>query len=249
MTQTNSFFPILSFDTLASTNIKLTDLLKESDLAEFTVVFTPNQTAGKGQTGNSWESEKGKNITISVLLNPQFLEPQNQFYISKVVSLAIVDVLNKLGIQSSIKWPNDIYVEDKKIAGILIENSILGNSISDSIVGIGLNVNQSHFISDAKNPVSIYNILNEHQNIEALLDELFPNLLKWYSALLKGEIEKIDKEYLKRLYRKEGFHLFKDSKGIFFAEISGIESSGLLVLTDSDRNRRKYAFKEVEFLD
>ena len=249
MTHTDSVFPTLYFDRLASTNDKLTELIKESDLPEFSVVITQNQTAGKGQAGNSWESEKGKNITLSILLRPLFLEPQNQFYISKIVSLAIVDTLDNLSIQSTIKWPNDIYVDDKKIAGILIENSIMGNSISNSIIGIGLSVNQERFISEAKNPVSVYNILNEAKNIEDILDTLLHNLLKSYTALINNELENIDNEYFKRLYRKEGFYRFKDARGVFSAEISEIEFSGILVLTDSHGQIRKYAFKEVEFLD
>ena len=249
MTHTDSVFPTLYFDRLASTNDKLTERMKESDLPEFSVVITTNQTAGKGQAGNSWESEKGKNITLSILLRPLFLEPQNQFYISKIVSLAIVNTLDNLSIQSTIKWPNDIYVDDKKIAGILIENSIMGNSISNSIIGIGLNVNQERFISEAKNPVSVYNILNEAKNIEDILDTLLHNLLKSYTALINNELENIDNEYFKRLYRKEGFYRFKDARGVFSAEISEIEISGILVLTDSHGQRRKYTFKEVEFLD
>jgi BirA family biotin operon repressor/biotin-[acetyl-CoA-carboxylase] ligase len=249
MTHTDSFFTTHLFDSLSSTNEKLNELLRESGLPEFSVVITPNQTAGKGQAGNSWESEKGKNITLSVLLKPLFLEPHNQFYISKVVSLAIVDTLEGFNIQPTVKWPNDIYVDDKKIAGILIENSIMGNYISNSIAGIGINVNQERFISDAKNPVSVHNILNEVKSIEATLDILLHNLLKWYTVLIDDEPERIDNEYFDRLYRKDGFYRFKDVRGEFSAKISGVETSGILVLTDSHGQRREYAFKEVEFLD
>ncbi len=249
MTHTDSFFTKYLFHRLSSTNEKLNELLKESDLPEFSVVLTPNQTAGKGQTGNSWESEKGKNITISILLKPLFLEPQNQFYISKIISLAIVDTLDESGIRTTIKWPNDIYVDDKKIAGILIENSIMGESVSTSIAGIGLNLNQERFISDAKNPVSVHNITNETKSIDDTLNSLLHNLLKWYTALIDDELEKIDSEYLGRLYRKEGLHRFKDARSVFSAKISGVETSGILVLTNPAGEKRKYAFKEVEFLD
>ena len=249
MTHTDSFFTKYLFHRLSSTNEKLNELLKESDLPEFSVVLTPNQTAGKGQAGNSWESEKGKNITASILLKPTFLEPQNQFYISKIISLAIVETLDELNIQSTIKWPNDIYVDDKKIAGILIENRIMGNSISESIAGVGLNVNQSKFITDAKNPVSVFNIINEPKSIDEILDSILYNLVKWYGVLIDDEFERIDKEYFSRLYRKDGLHRFKDAREVFSAEISEIETSGILVLTDSKGQRRKYIFKEVEFLD
>jgi len=249
MTQPDSFFAKYFFDTLTSTNEKLNELLRETDLPEFSVVYTPNQTAGKGQTGNSWESENAKNITVSILLKPLFLEPQNQFYISKTISLAIVETLDTLGIKSTIKWPNDIYVDDRKIAGILIENRIMGNSITESIAGIGLNVNQERFISDAKNPVSVYNILNETYSIDEILDSLLLNVFKWHTVLAEDKFNRIDNEYLKRLYRKDGFYSFKDSKGIFSAEIYGIETSGILVLTDTNGKNREYAFKEVEFIN
>ncbi len=249
MTLSYSSFPIYSFDILTSTNDKLNELLKETDLQEFSIVFTPSQTAGRGQAGNMWESEKGKNLTISILLKPIFLEPQNQFYISKIISLAIVDTLKELNIHSSIKWPNDIYVGNQKIAGILIENRIMGSSVSDSVAGIGLNVNQSKFLSDAKNPVSVYNILNEKQDIDEMLDSLINNLYKWYDVLMNGELKQIDKTYFNQLYRNTGFYKFKDSSGVFSAKISDIESTGILVLRDVDGKKRKYVFKEVEFMD
>ena len=127
------------------------------ELPHATVVSTYNQTAGRGQRGNSWESEPHKNLTFSVLLKPQHIIAREQFYISEIVSVAIVNTLRKYIIDQpiAIKWPNDIYVNDDKICGILIENTLSGYSISQSIAGIGININQQTFLSNAPNPISL----------------------------------------------------------------------------------------------
>ncbi len=241
-------FPLYFYDSLESTNEKLKEITEEKDIPEFSVVMAGHQTAGKGQEGNSWESEKGKNLTVSILLKPDFLSPANQFYISKIVSIALLWILKELSIESKIKWPNDIYVGDKKIAGILIENKIMGNTLSESIVGIGLNVNQQEFLSGAKNPVSIKDILNKDVDINDTLENLLEKLMFLYKGLYEGETDTIDEAYLKNLYRREGIFSFRDINGEFQAEISDIETSGILVLRDTKGNVRRYAFKEVEFV-
>jgi len=245
----NDRFTLFSFNKVTSTNDKLRELLMENGLDEFTVVKTAMQTAGKGQAGNSWESETGKNLTVSILLKPVFLDPGIQFYISKIVSLSILGVLDKFGIPALIKWPNDIYVDDKKIAGILIENSIMGNSLAESIIGTGLNINQKTFSSNAKNPVSMIHILNKETDIDEVLNDLLNELVCFYQMLQSEKFEEIDHAYLENLYRKTGTSRFKDATGEFSAKISGIESSGHLILTDISGKSRRYAFKEVEFLD
>jgi len=146
---------IISFDSLPSTNNELKNRLKTNDLSEFTTILTSYQTNGRGQQSNVWESADGLNLTFSVLLKPVFLEPALQFYLSKIVALALTDVLMKYVDELSIKWPNDIYVGEKKIAGILIENSLMGSCIDTCVVGIGLNVNQLSFQSSAPNPISL----------------------------------------------------------------------------------------------
>ncbi len=241
-------FPLYFYDSLESTNEKLKEITEEKDIPEFSVVMAGHQTAGKGQEGNSWESEKGKNLTVSILLKPDFLSPANQFYISKIVSIALLWILKELSIESKIKWPNDIYVGDKKIAGILIENKIMGNTLSESIVGIGLNVNQQEFLSGAKNPVSIKDILNKDVDINDTLENLLEKLMFLYKGPYEGETDTIDEAYLKNLYRREGIFSFRDINGEFQAEISDIETSGILVLRDTKGNVRRYAFKEVEFV-
>ncbi len=241
-------FPLYSFDTVTSTNDKLKELLNKKELDEFTVVKAAMQTAGKGQTGNRWESEKGKNLTVSILLKPTFLDPGIQFYISKIASLAILNTLNKYGIKALIKWPNDIYVDGKKIAGILIENSIMGTGLAESIVGIGLNINQKEFSSNVKNPVSMIHILQKETDTDKILHELQDMLHRFYKLLQDNKFEDIDHAYFDALYRRHTVSRFKDINGEFTAEILSVEPTGFLILKDTSGIIRKYAFKEVEFL-
>ncbi len=149
---------IYFYDHLTSTNSEAVRLLKESGLPEGAVISAGFQSAGRGQKENKWESEEGKNLLISVILFPINIEPDLQFIISMTISLGICDFLKRHIPASSIKWPNDIYVNNDKIAGVLIENSIMGSSIEYSIAGIGLNINQEKFTGDAPNPVSLKNI-------------------------------------------------------------------------------------------
>ena len=239
---------VFSYNSLSSTNDKMKELTNKEDLPEFTIVITKFQTAGRGQEGNSWESLEGENLTFSILLRPDFLEPQDQFFISKVISLAIVRVLTDRGIDAMIKWPNDIYAGDKKIAGILIENELMGNSISISIAGIGLNVNQTVFTENAGNAVSMRNITGREYKLNVLLNDLVNEVIECYNYLRVEEFQLLNENYFMKLLRRTGFHKYRDEKGEFLAEIAGIESSGILILRDKKGKERKYAFKEVEFL-
>ena len=150
-----------------STNSYLRELImREKEQPEGTVVITDYQTAGRGQKGNSWESERGKNLTFSILLHPNHIPPGKQFILSQLISIAIVGVLKKYDRHFTIKWPNDIYWKEKKIAGMLIEVDLTGSSLSNAIIGIGININQRHFKSDAPNPVSLTQITGkEHSAI------------------------------------------------------------------------------------
>ena len=215
------------------------------------------QTAGKGCGSNTWESERGKNLTFSVLLHPTEIRASWQFRISEAVSVALCETLERyfrsfspsdsypeLGEQEvTIKWPNDIYVGDRKICGILIENRLKGSTITDSIVGIGLNVNQSEFRSDAPNPVSIFQLTGEETDREALLQAF----LKELSKAMEMEPESLAQAYRSRLYRREGMYRFSDSHGAFEAKVLNVLDDGRLVLLDTEGKARMYAFKEVQF--
>ena len=215
------------------------------------------QTAGKGCGSNTWESERGKNLTFSVLLHPTEIRANWQFRISEAVSVALCETLERYfrplspsagSLDSreqevAIKWPNDIYVGDRKICGILIENRLKGSTITDSIVGIGLNVNQSEFRSDAPNPVSIFQLTGEETDREALLQAFLQEL----SKAMEMDPETLAQSYRSRLYRREGMHRFSDSQGEFEAKVLNVLDDGRLVLLDSEGKARMYAFKEVQF--
>ena len=215
------------------------------------------QTAGKGCGSNTWESERGKNLTFSVLLHPTEIRANWQFRISEAVSVALCETLERYfrplspsagSLDSreqevTIKWPNDIYVGDRKICGILIENRLKGSTITDSIVGIGLNVNQREFRSDAPNPVSIFQLTGEETDREALLQAFLQEL----SKAMEMDPETLAQSYRSRLYRREGMHRFSDSQGEFEAKVLNVLDDGRLVLLDSEGKARMYAFKEVQF--
>ncbi|WP_430814179.1 biotin--[acetyl-CoA-carboxylase] ligase [Carboxylicivirga sp. RSCT41] len=239
----------LIYPELASTNTELKKLVNQGNLSEHSIVITPHQTAGRGQVGNGWESELNKNLTFSLLLRPSFLAPHLQFYISKFVSLAIVDTIKQVaGLEACIKWPNDIYVGDKKVCGILIENSILGAQLDYCIAGIGLNINQEEFISGAPNPASLKQLTGKEYHIETTLELLLENIQQRYHELEVNRLDLINKEYFNALYRKNGIHPFNDENGAFNAHIDSINEMGLITLIDTEGGKREYAFKEVSFV-
>ena len=239
---------IIYFESLESTNSKIKEMQQIEKLPEFSVVFTSSQTAGRGQVGNYWESEEKMNLTFSMLLYPDFIEIQQQFRLNYIITVAIRDVLKKHIPEVKIKWANDIYVRDKKLAGILIENSILGASIDYSIVGIGLNVNQTVFVSDAPNPVSMKMISGQSYELEPLLKDIMNAIINRYIQYAETGVEKIKNEYNLNLYRSKGFFPYRDKDGDFSARIEKIDESGHLMLVDTNGLQRKYAFKEVVFV-
>lgn len=233
-----------------STNIYIRRLLENSNLENGYTAYTLFQTSGKGQRGNSWESEKGKNLTFSTLLHSLQLDASSQFIISEIISLAILNVLNKETSSISIKWPNDIYWQDKKIAGILIENDLMNTIIYRSIIGVGLNLNQETFTSKAPNPVSLKQITGKTYDIENILRQILEQI-NIYLTDLESETKRnlIHNEYKSSLFRKEGFYSFKDNQDILFcAEIVNVENSGRLVLKTEDGQLRKFLFKEITYI-
>ena len=219
-----------------------------------TAVMAREQTAGRGQRGNSWEAEPGKNVTMSILLRPEGLEPARQFVISQAVSLAMVEMLDCfIGAEPvSIKWPNDIYVGDSKIAGILIENVISGTEISRTIVGIGLNVNQTEFVSDAPNTVSLKGLMPKADfDVDALGEALARDVIeKTDRALSSAEAAaEVAEAYFARMWRGDGgYHPYYDHmRGVYMeARIDAVAATGHITLTDrADGEARVYAFKEI----
>ncbi len=237
---------------VSSTNDYLSGLVasNRAALADGFVALAENQTAGRGQAANVWESDSGENLTFSMALFPDFLPVREQFLISQVVSLGVVDFLDdycKIG-AVSIKWPNDIYWMDFKVCGILIENAVCGRELSSVVAGVGLNMNQTIFRGDAPNPISVSQITGEHYDLEAALEVLREKIMRRYEMLRRGEKEALRQSYLKRLYRQDGFYPYQDAAGTFHAEIEDVEPIGTLLLRLDNGELRRYAFKEVSFI-
>lgn len=205
------------------------------------VVCTDYQSAGKGLGTNSWESERGKNLLFSILYHPHDIPANRQFSISMAISMAIADALGEQIGDVSIKWPNDIYWRNAKICGILIENRLSGQTIRESIIGVGINVNQRQFKSDAPNPISLWQIHGFETDREALLQDI----LQRFSHYIYKDVKQ---QYINMLYRRKGFHPYCDREGTFMAKFVDVEEDGHLLLSKEDGRLCRYAFKEVQYI-
>ncbi|MBQ6978909.1 MAG: biotin--[Paludibacteraceae bacterium] len=224
--------------TTNSTNTLMKELLAKGEWQEGErFLYTAFQTAGRGQAGNGWESEEGKNLLCSILLPPN----KNLYFLNIAIGVALLRVI---GEDFTIKWPNDIYFGDKKVAGILIENAIIGNEIKYSIAGIGLNVNQTTFVSDAPNPVSLKQIRGQEYDIERLMNHLFETVQR----VLNESEQEVWAYYKSHLYRREGFWPFEDKDGPFEAAIKDVLPTGEIVLEDKKGQERIYHFKQVRYV-
>lgn len=235
----------------SSTNTHLANMLQsDANLPNYTVVTTQRQYAGRGQRGNSWESEADKNLIFSLLFRPQNLSIKDNFIISQIVSLSIKYTLDNYTDGITIKWPNDIYYNNSKIAGILIENTLNGTLIDVSIIGVGVNLNQTDFISDAPNPISLKQIIAEDTDTTTILTSIMDSVTKLISHYNAVGGDGIMDCYMQSLYRKDGYHNFidRDTDTQFIAKIDGVTELGHLKLTQSNGTSKTYQFKEVGFL-
>lgn len=239
---------VINFGELPSTNTYAARLLKEGNPEEGTVIQAGYQSAGRGQAGNTWESEKGKNLLFSIILYPEQIHPSEQFLISQFVSLALRDFTEKkTGRESCIKWPNDIYSGNDKIAGILIENSHIGDRIGHSVVGIGYNVNQQSFGVAIRNACSLSSVTGKEHDLPALLGELLTELDGWYRQMLYGDRRRLEKEYTSRLYKYGEWFPFRTSCGFFTGKIRGISPEGRLLVDTRENKTLEFSFKELEY--
>ena len=228
-----------------STNQSLRILLSDGNLPNNSILWADYQTKGRGQAGNSWESEPGMNLLCSILFYPELL-PANQFFvIAELAALSVKHTLDRYTSDISIKWPNDIYWKDKKISGILIENELSGALIARSIIGIGINLNQSGFKSEASNPVSLNLITGYTYDRKEILDQLHTEFKLLAQELKDNGVESLHPKYCAALYHREGFYSYQDVAGCFEARIHAIELSGHLILERKDGKTSRYAFKEV----
>lgn len=252
---TNTLFigkNLIELDSVDSTNNFAKEMLSNNRPVEGTVVVAKEQLAGRGQMGNRWDTAAGKNITLSVVLYPEHLDADKQFFLNMAIALAVKDfcefVLND---EVKIKWPNDIYYHDKKIAGILIENTISGSKITSSVVGIGINVNQEEFDTSLPNPASLIQIKKPTDapvySLAKLVEELCSYLEKYYLQLRQQHYNFLDKGYTVALYRYQQTHEFKRGESIFKGEINGIAKDGKLIIHSGGKELR-FGFKEVEYV-
>jgi BirA family biotin operon repressor/biotin-[acetyl-CoA-carboxylase] ligase len=212
------------------------------------VVSTDYQSAGRGQGSNSWESERGQNLLFSIRCHPTWVPVRMQFILSECIALAIRDALSVFVEGITIKWPNDIYYQDRKICGILIENRLSGGRIKDCVIGVGVNVNQREFHSDAPNPVSLCEIVGHEMDRQQLLNDIVKRFDEYMEMSRHGHYGAIAGTYASCLYRSRGFYPYKDRDGAFEAAIVEVEDDGRLILRDREGAIREYMFKEVEFV-
>lgn len=229
-----------------STNDELVRMIKKSNEPEGALVYTDDQIMGKGQRGNVWLSEPGKNILMSLLLRPKFLIPSDQFYLNLIVGLAIVETLQTyIKGDIKLKWPNDVFIDEKKISGVLIESSLRGNSLESAIVGVGLNVNQQGF--GLPTATSMLLETGSQYDRTELIEILLCNLEKWYLKLKNDPKEYVLEEYHRLLMWRGEQRIFRTSENEFKGEIIGIDKHGRLAI-NQDGKLKTYGIKEVEFI-
>lgn len=241
---------IIYLDRVSSTNAIAMKLLEEHSYPEGSLFVARHQFAGRGTGINTWESAPGKNLTFSMVLFPDFLPVEKQFMLNKMVSLALHDFVSNLPLPAaiSIKWPNDLYLDDKKLAGILINNIIQGDTLIRSIVGIGLNINQDVFSSDAPNPVSLRNLTGKEISLDRCLTELCEHLDRRYEELRRGLFRQLDQDYLQRQYRRGGRYPFAFQGRRILAGIDRVDEYGRLVLMTVEGETILCDQKEIVYL-
>ena len=233
--------------------------LREADLwqqpADVSLLTTDFQTAGRGQRGTVWEARPGVNLLFGFRFFPQSVAANEQFLLSEALALAVIESLDPHSEGFSVKWPNDIYWHDRKICGMLLEHRLQGPQIASTLTGIGINVNQECFSKALPNPISLLQITGRHTDRATLLHDIMQHFLTIYHHLAmtpeatRHEVgAALHHRYMQRLYRREGFHLFRAATGTFEARIADISPMGALCLEDRDGKRRTFQFKEVSFV-
>ncbi len=245
-----TLYSITHLTEVNSTNLYLKRLIENGlKIEEGTVVITNYQTKGRGQMGNSWFADPNYNLLFSVLIQPVMVKPMNQFVISRMISVAIQKTLSQYVSGIKIKWPNDIYYGNKKVGGILIENILQGHQIVNSIVGVGLNINQPVFPDYLPNPISLRQICGKELEVEKLLCQILDRLFLLYDVLRDNKEENFEEEYKSHLYQLNERKMYKDDKGVFEGLITDVLLTGHLEVEHLTSGERKlYAFKEIEFI-
>lgn len=248
-------YVLYEMDETDSTNLRVREVAQanraaiEQAKALAVVLTTDFQTAGRGQGTNTWESERGKNLLFSILVHPSMVPVQSQFLLSMMGALALKEALDTYVAEGiTLKWPNDIYWNDKKISGTLIETSLSARHIKDCVFGVGLNVNQASFSDALPNPVSLNQIVGHEVDRGELLEKILSSFVKYYKMIEEGSYGDILALYHEALYRKHGFHAYRDREGEFEGAIVEVEDNGHLVMRDREGRIRVYALKDVQFV-
>ncbi len=239
---------IIVLTEIDSTNNYANQLISSELPKNGTVVLAHYQFKGKGHRENGWESATGKNLLTSIILYPSFLPVTKQFYLSKIASLAIIGWLSDKVADASIKWPNDIYIGNKKVAGILIETSIKGDVFFSAVAGIGLNLNQVEFSRELPNPVSLKMVNGIEYNVMDAAGELQEVFMGLYQQLNTGAYNGIDSAYFNNLFRRNTWAWYKEEERLFEARIVGIGEYGQLLLENRSGKTNAYFFKEIQFM-
>jgi len=240
---------IVKLNAIDSTNSYLKNLIEKNSIENWTVIVTEHQTKGKGQFDNKWISDKGKNLTFSILVKFNNLKVRQQFYLNYAISVALFNVLKYyIPEKLTVKWPNDILSANNKVCGILIENSINNTKVKHAIIGIGLNTNQTKFPSDILNVTSLKTILNKTINKEELLDKILLEIQYQLLLVEQQKFQEIKKAYEKILYKKGIPSMFiDDKKKAFLGKILGVTNEGELQVELEDESIREFALKEIKF--
>lgn len=238
---------IIRLEEIDSTNRYLKNYREEGD-EEMIVAVADYQAAGKGQGTHTWESEKGKNLLFSIKVYPHWIPVRRQFVLSMAGALAVKDALDSYVENITLKWPNDVYWSDQKISGTLIENTIDSKGIKSCVFGIGLNVNQLVFHSDAPNPVSLAQILGHEVDRDEVLKKILDGFEKYYELLRRADYMDVSGIYHLSLYRRKGFHPYRDADGEFEGALVEVEDDGHLILHDRQGRIRSYAFGEISIV-
>lgn len=236
----------IPLDTVSSTNDYLHGYAPQT-LHRITLATAQFQTAGRGATGG-WESQPGCNVVFSLLTQPRMVQARRMFVLSQVIALSVYDALSTYATGFSIKWPNDIYHRDRKVVGMLIENDLCGRAVTRCIMGVGVNVNQTTFVSDAPNPGSLALILGHPVDRQQVMQRIMQCFDHYYTLLEQGQEQAIHERYLAHLYRQGEEHEYSDESGRFRATLLTVEPTGHLVLRDSEGSERRYEFKQVKYI-
>lgn len=236
---------------LLQTGTTMAELRKEVYVRSsyaFELLTADYQTAGHGQRGTTWEAEAGQNLLFGFVFHPLSVPASKQFLLSEALALAVRSALSVYTDEVTVKWPNDVYWRDQKICGMLLEHTLSSSSITTTLTGVGININQAAFHSDAPNPVSLRQIVGREVERAEVLEKVVEEFFQRYRWISDGHYAKVHEEYCKYLYRGQGLHTYKDKEGTFRASIEDISSMGMLTLRRADGSLHTYAFKEVSFV-